>query len=417
MKGSRLLASLLALALAAPALGADEPGVFKVPGTDSTIKFYGYVQLDTTLDFSGRPVGYENSDWATILPAVPADDSPEGKRLKPQLYFTARTSRFGLQTTTPTGVGNVVVKLEGDFNAPNGFQSETFTNSVGFRLRQAYGTLGGFLAGQTWTTFLDLGAYPDVVDFNGPGTIALVRNPMLRYTLGLAPGAKLAISAENTRGPQFGVDARYQTIPDIHANLTYGAGWGHVSIRGVMQTYNRAAVGTAGIPPADVYLDQSPESTQSFAGAISGSLKLGGDTLVAQFAGGPGIGRYMLNALAVPFVSAKANGDLELWTVWGAHVGFTHVWAKGLRSNLVGAYTWVDDPKIDGVATPNQVGGTPFEKTLIQGFVNTFWSFAKNAEVGVEYAYGQWKSFTGGGTPELEGTQNRVNASVHFNFM
>ena len=46
----KLLAAVLTLALAAPAMGAEEPGVFKVPGTDSTIKFYGYAQLDTVLD-------------------------------------------------------------------------------------------------------------------------------------------------------------------------------------------------------------------------------------------------------------------------------------------------------------------------------------------------------------------------------
>jgi hypothetical protein len=47
--------------------------------------------------------------------------------------------------------------------------------------------------------------------------------------------------------------------------------------------------------------------------------------------------------------------------------------------------------------------------------VNTFWGFAKNCEFGLEYAWGQWKSFTNG-TPELKGTENRVNASFHYNF-
>ncbi len=410
MRRSSIYAGLLALALALPltATAAEEaPGTFKIPGTDSTIKFYGYTQLDMTLDFSGRPIGYENSDWATILPAVPADDSPAGKRVKPQLYLTARTSRFGVQTSTPTKLGAVGVRLEGDFNAPNDFQSETFTNSVIFRLRHAYGTVGGLLVGQTWTTFIDLAAAPETVDFNGPGTLALVRNPMIRYTLGLGQGLDLVLAAENTRGPQFGVDARYQTVPDFHANLMYSAPWGHLSIRGVTQDYNRAATNGAG----DAYLDVSPKSTFGVSGAVSGSLKVGGDTLVAQFSGGPGIGRYMLNSIAAPFVSTKANGDLKLWTVWGVHAGYTHVWNPEFRSNVVGAYTWVDDAKPLGIAADNGV-----EKTLVQAFVNTFWTFAKNAEFGVEYGFGQWKSFTGGGTPELKGTENRINASFHYNF-
>lgn len=402
MKLSKLFAALLATALAVPALAEDAPGVFKIPGTDSTIKFYGYVQLDTTLDFSGRVGDIENNDWATFLPGVPADDSDEGKQKKPQLYLTGRTSRFGIQTTTPTSVGNVGVRLEGDFNGPNDFQSETFTNSVLFRLRHAYGTVGNLLVGQTWTTFLDLGAYPDVVDFNGPGSIALVRNPMLRYTFALAPGATLAIAAENARGAQRG-GTKFQTLPDFHANLTYGAKWGHVSVRGVTQQYNEF-LGAA-----------DPATKFTVAGAVSGSVKVGGDTLVAQFSGGPGVGRYLLNSLGTGGSGAGAytldsNNELDLWTVFAYHVGYTHVWNPSFRSNVVFSQTFIQDAKVDDVEATNNV-----QKDMVQAFVNTFWSFAKNAQFGLEYEFGQWKSFTNG-TPELKGTQNRVTATFNYGF-
>jgi hypothetical protein len=410
----KLLAALLALALAAPAIAADEPGVFKIPGTDSTIKFYGYVQLDTTLDFDGRVGDIENNDWATFLPGVPNDDTISARRKNPQLYMTGRTSRFGLQTATPTALGNVGVRLEGDFNAPNSFQSETFTNSVGFRLRHAYGTAGGLLVGQTWSTFLDLGAAPETVDFNGPGSLALVRNPMVRYTLKAGP-ANLTLAAENARGAQFG-GAKFQTLPDFHANLTLGGSWGHLSVRGVTQQYN--------LEPAT---DVSPESKFSVAGAVSGSVKLGGDTLVAQVSGGPGVGRYLLNAFGATInlpatdpaqiggnpgaFRIASNGDIDLITTYAYHVGFTHVWGPSLRSNLVWSQTFVQDPETNGTPATNAM-----EEEMMQAFVNTFWSFAKNAEFGVEYAYGQWKSFSTATSPELKGTQNRVNASFHYNF-
>jgi hypothetical protein len=245
------------------------------------------------------------------------------------------------------------------------------------------------------------------VDFNGPGTQALVRNPMIRYTIG-GSGANLALAAENTRGPQYGNDSRFQTIPDLHANLGFGGSWGTLSARAVLQTYNRAA--TAG----GDYVDVKPKSKESVAFAASGSLKFAGDTLVAQFSGGPGVGRYLLNAInpttGTGFVSFDANGDIKLWTIYGVHAGYTHVWSPEFRSNLVGAYTWVQDPKLNGVAADNTV-----QKDYVQAFANTFYTFAKNAEFGVEYAYGQWKSFTNG-TPELKGLQSRVNASFHYNF-
>jgi hypothetical protein len=388
-----------------------KPGEFKIPGTETTAKLYGYVQLDLTMDIGARTGDIENNDWATTLPTVPADNTPEEKHKKPQLYMTARTSRFGITTTTPSAWGPIGLKLEGDFNAPNSFQTETFTNSVIFRLRHAYGTVGGFLAGQTWTTFIDLAAYPDVVDFNGPGTIALVRNPMLRYTLPIGP-ASLTLAAENARGAQFG-GAKFQSVPDFHANLGFSGSWGTLSLRGVSQYY-RVFVG-----------DADPLSKWSFSGAASGSFKVGGDTLVWQFAGGPGIGRYLLNAMGatvnLPSSDPAAIGgnpggflisgsELHLVTVYGAHVGYTHVWTPEFRSNIVGAGTWISDPGLAARPVTNVN-----EKRLLQGFVNSFWTFAKNAEVGLEFAYGRWNSFENG-TPELVGHQYRINSSFHYNF-
>jgi hypothetical protein len=403
MKRLSLVAALLMVATALPASAEDAPGVFKIPGTDSTIKFYGYVQLDATVDFSGRAVDIENNDWATILPAVPADNSFAAKK-SPQTYFTARTSRFGIQTNTPSKYGNIGVKLEGDFNGPSYFQSETYTNSVLFRLRHAYGTMGNLLVGQTWSTFLDLGAAPDTVDFNGPGSLALVRNPMVRYAIPVAPAMNLTLALENNRGAQYGPDlsggdvARFQRFPDVHANFTYGAPWGHLSLRAVTQDFNRR-IGPAGA--------ETNKSKLGFAGAASGSYKVGGDTLVAQVSGGPGIGRYLLNAAAAGPVSVVGN-DLELWTAYAYHVGYTHVWNPEMRSNLVWSQTFIQDPKLGGVPADNTV-----QKEMMQAFVNTFFTLTKTTEIGVEYAYGQWKSF---GPGEVKGTQNRVNASFHYNF-
>ena len=409
---NRLKIAIAALFLAALPLAAsaeDAPGVFKIPGTESTIKFNGYVQLDMTEDLSGRVGDIENNDWATILPGLDPDNTGAAKRKKPQLYMTARTSRFSIVTSTPSKVGNIGVRLEGDFNGPNGFQSETFTNSVLFRLRHAYGTVGGLLVGQTWSTFLDLGAAPDTVDFNGPGTLALVRNPMIRYSFDLAPGMSLALAAENTRGSQFADETRFQSLPDFHAAFTYAGSWGHLSLRGVTQRYNRVA--TSATDPSGI-ADVSPKSYQSIAGSLSGSAKVGGDTLVASVSGGPGIGRYLLNALFMAgSVAADAQGDLKGWNVIGYHVGYTHVWNPEFRSTAVWSQTFVQDLKPLDVAANNGV-----QKDAMQAFVNTFWSFAKNAEFGIEYAYGQSKSFSTATSPELKRVQNRVNASFHYNF-
>jgi hypothetical protein len=404
----RCLIVTAGLLMAAAGRAEPGPGELAIPGTDSTLKLYGFVRLDTTVDFAGRPVGYENTDWATFLGAVPEDDSAAAKRARPQTYFTARTSRLGVQTRTPTRFGDLTVRLEGDFNAPNDFQTETYTNSVLFRLRHAYASVGGLLVGQTWSTFFDGNAAPDTVDFNGPGTQTFVRNPMIRYTLEAGDQARVALAVENTRGPMWGAESRYQVIPDLHAAFEWTPRWGTVNARGVVQFYNRARLAGGD------YADSPGKSKAGLGVALSGSVKVGGDTLVWLFAGGPGIGRYLFNSATIgdtPGVSFDdASGKITLWSVWGGHAGYTHVWNPTVRSNLVLAYTRVVDAKIGGAESTNAV-----QKDFRQAFVNGIFSVTRTSSVGVEYAWGQWTSFTNG-TSELRGTQHRVNAAFTWGF-
>lgn len=401
-------ATLLAAALALPtAVRADDaPGVFKIPGTDSTIKIYGYVQLDTTFDMAGRDPNVEGNDWATQIALVPLKDDWEAKNKKNQLYFTARTSRFGIQTSTPSKLGAVGVKLEGDFNAPNLEQGQTYTNSVLFRLRHAYGTIGGLLVGQTWTTFLDFGSAPDTVDFNGPGSLPLIRNPMIRYTTSAGP-ASFTVALENAPGTDgndfYGIPTtKVQTIPDVIAALNYGGSWGGLSLRGVTMNYKRA----------DPVLGGSPYSKQGFGGSLGANFKFAGDTLVAYVAGGPGIGRYVMNTVASPaIIDDTAGKKMTLVTAFAYHVGYTHVWTPEFRSNAVWSQTMISNPKVNGV----EVLDNGDNKTMSQLFVNTFWSATKNAEFGVEYIWGQRETFATGGAAQ-KGDQSRVNVSFHYNF-
>ena len=446
--------AMAAATLVSSAGFAQGKGEFTIPGTQSTIKIYGFARVDTMYDFAGR-ADYENADWATFLPAVPADNQNLARR--PQFYMTARASRFGIESVTPASkrFGNLNVKIEGDFQGTNSFQTESYTNSVLFRLRHAYGSFAGLLVGQTWSTFLDLGAYPDVVDFNGPGTIALVRAPQIRYAYswktGAAKGLSIAVAAEYSRGSQFAGNAgtaaspssaaaRFQTMPDFHLNITYAWRWGHISARGVTLMYNWSNPGAGGTSTDPAY--------SAFGGgaALSGSFKFFGDSLVWQFAGGNGIGRYMLNSAGTRGLDTP--GSVQGGAVWdavkkqinlvpsiGYHLGFTHVWPKGFRSSVVWAQTFNlnPDPSVGYskamVSIANLAVPLPIANTH-QLFINTFWSFLPNASAGLEYSYGKWTSYTqrnenDGLTPTTTvstagsyqtGTQHRLTLLFTYNF-
>lgn len=373
----------------------DLPNSIKVPGTDTSIRVYGYAQLDSTYDFKGKiPAGNgdaagfnaDSFDWASFVAAQPLDNSAAGRRKK-QLYTTMKTSRLGLETSTPVGNGeNLRVKLEGDFNGPNAFQGESATNSVLFRLRHAYGEVGNVLVGQTWSNFLDLGSFADTVDFNGPGAVPLIRQPQVRYTFPLSASAKLAVSVEN---PQSGATGSPNTDkrPDVTVNYTQSFKDGHFSLRAATLNYNTDA-----------------NNKQAFAFGAGGSYKLGSnDTIVAQINGGKGIGRYMLNSL--PQSAASIGDEIHLWKAVGGHVGYTHVWNQNTRSNLIAAYTkFSGNSTLEALAT-NNFGIEP-NKNIKEVSVNTFWKPTKNTELGLEYAWGQRETFE-----DEKGTQSRVNAT------
>src|SRR5579864_5776723 len=160
-----LLVSHEAMAQAAPGAGSF-PGSFLVPGTQTSFKIGGYVKFDYTYDFGAQQVnGTGTGVPALIQPFGPLDSgvlhingvtipvqADEAHHIHGDSQFTAAESRFNIETRTPTSFGELKTFLEGDFSNPNGLHQtagfKEFTNSNGFRLRQAYGVLGPFLAGQ-----------------------------------------------------------------------------------------------------------------------------------------------------------------------------------------------------------------------------------------------------------------------------
>jgi hypothetical protein len=428
-----LTASLLTLPFALVA--ADAPGVFKIPGTDSTMKIYGFAEMNSTYDMGTRNSAIDDFDWASFLPTQPFDKTSKNPSGSPenQFYWTLRTSRIGIQTVTPTSMGPVTAVVEADFNSPSpsNFSSPATTNGNTFRLRKAYGQIGGFLFGQTWSTFFDGDSVPDGVDFNPVASANATRQGMLAYTWNPYKGAAFTLALEAPFNRQFQGQAgrvvtqdgnenykgdSYASTPDLLANYTVSGGWGHVSARGVLLQYK-----------------DLNNSTNGYGAALSGHFNIGQDSLVWSVQGGDGIGRYMLGSL---LQSAIEDGKkINLWKAVGYHVGYTHVWNADWRSNIIASRVSFSDP---GSGTPgvslNQwvqgsagywgADGQP-NKTLDNFMFNTFYNISKTVYCGVEYNYGKRKtmdtwSFPGEGVPVAgaanEGTQKRINFVIRASF-
>ena len=388
---------------AKPVVAGSTPGSFLVPGTDTSLKIYGNVRVDATYDFAGRSNDTRNNDWSSAIFAQPLDTNSANLQRKNQLYATARASRLGIVTTTPSQWGDLEVKLEGDFNAPNDYMSELGSNGTQFRLRHAYGRWGNLLVGQTWSNFIDLRSYPDTVDFNPTGDVTLIRQTQLRYTLPLG-GSSLAFSVENpeslsglppSQTLSNGGHNDFDRMPDFVVNWSLHGEKAHVSARAVTMEYNNDL-----------------RSKRGYAVGLSGSSRLGAGTLVAGVQGGDGIGRYMFNSVLQG--ATDTGTDLRLWRAMGWHIGYTLPWSASFRSNFIASQTYFGTDEISNAYGRFWAGKADEfvpNKRIDQAGVNLLWGITKNVEAGIEYYWGRRITFA-----DEEGTQHRINTMIQYNF-
>src|SRR4029077_12709843 len=132
----------------------------------NNIDLYGFIMLDTGYDFNTNDPDWFDVVRPTKLPFFSGEFAPDGK-----VYYGVRQSRFGVKTSTPTRLGNLKTQFEFEL-----FGTGVDAGQTTFRLRHAFGELGQFGAGQTWSPFMDIDVYPNSVEYWGPNGMVLFRN-------------------------------------------------------------------------------------------------------------------------------------------------------------------------------------------------------------------------------------------------
>ena len=200
----------------------------------STIDFYGFVMLDSGYDFGTNDPNWFDVIRPTKLPAFQGEFGPEGKT-----YWGVRQTRFGVKTFTPTALGNLRTNFQFDL-----FGSGANAGETTFHLQQAYGELGHFGAGQTWSPFMDIDVFPNSLEYWGPNGMVFFNNVQVRWmplqgdnslTLALErPGASADqgtysghIELQNVV-PQF-------KWPDLSGNARFTRKWGYMQIGGILR--------------------------------------------------------------------------------------------------------------------------------------------------------------------------------------
>ena len=394
----------------------DLPGSFRVPGTDVSIRLYGFAEMNYVHDFGG-----DNSDidYSTFAPYIPLNGSAERQRTNRD-YLTGRTSRIGIDAGTPTKYGVLGVKLEGDFsneprlgntalysnpsaNNPAGVFTQQQTNSYDFRIRHLFGQFGGLLIGQTWSTFMDVDNLPETVDFNGPIGATFIRQPQIRYTYGTPDWGNFTVAVENSSSYVLGTDltpmsSSLSRMPDFVLRWDRGFEWGAASVRAMTQEL-RVTDG-AGVDA----------SKRGFGAAASASVKTRGDDLLfANVTGGYGIGRY-LNYIEGAFYD-PANNSVFAESAIGVVAGYQYKPTGWVRVNFVYGMTRNFDNDYTTFAHANGLDVDRFgiNRWVHQAHIGPIFTPIKGVDLGLEGIYANRVTVAG-----ERGDAFRVNFSAKY---
>ena len=377
-----LTASAVLCALAGTANAAT------IGNTD--VSYGGYVKLDAMW-----------SDYSASVPAggsigrdfyVPST-TPVGEDNDSDAVFDmhARQSRFSLGTATKLDNGKTInTKIEVDFlaSAPGG--NERVTNSYAPRIRQAFVTYDGWLFGQAWSNFQNVGALPETLDFVGPaeGTV-FARQSQVRYTTG-----NWSFSIENSESTVTVDGARVATddasMPDFTARYAHKADWGELVFTGLARqlTYKQNGI------DAD---------TSSFGISASGKVNFGQNNLKFMLTQGSGLGRYV--GLNVAHGAVLDGDDLDAIDSTSGFIAYQQHWNSQWRSTFLYSFFSADN-NTDLLA----VTGDPTEMSQSYS-ANLLYSPVKKLTFGVEFKHAERELESG-----ADGDMERLQFSAKYVF-
>lgn len=393
---------------------------------DTTFTIGGYIKADA--NYTDR-LGADRNQAFMIPALIPLEGEQSADNAT---RYSVRETRINIGTSTPTRLGTFRTFVELDFLEADNLERARLVGNSTPRLRQAFGTLGPWLIGQTWGTFYNVGTKPETLDFVGPVGTLFNRNIMVRYTHDLGDGDSFMFALEQpytTLTAETGIgettnqdgdtvpvvgpggairDARDDRYPDIVARYNVSGDWGHGSLA-VMGRNVRADRSTSRETGGDFDGDDKWGYGASLTARVN---TFGRDNLSFQFNAGNAIGRYIaLNAFNDAYIDE--NGSIDMLDIYGGFVGYQLWWGERTRSNLVYSYVQADNPS----DAPENVN-----ESFQSAHVNLIHSPIERLDLGIEYIWAERKiegsvaRQDGRSGTVSSGEMNRVQVSAKYSF-
>lgn len=365
------------------------------------VDIYGFAMMDLGYNFGQIDPNWFDVVRPTKLPAFHNEFGHNGV-----LFAGVRQSRFGIKSNVPTNYG--------DFKAV--FEFELFGVGVDagqttFRLRHAYGELGQFLAGQTWSPFMDPDVFPNSIEYWGPNGMVFFRNVQLRWQpvhhgnhqvmIALErPGASADLGRVQDRDIIQGVRSRFPA-PDVSGRVRYGNERTYLQVAGMFRYI--------------AWDDNAPTTTTNLSGHAYGwgshiSSNVGvskKDTLRMSVVYGHGIENYMNDAPVdvAPRLSLNIHKPItgDALPVLGVVAFYDRYWSEKWSTSVGWSMVNINN-------TPLQLPSS-FRRGHY-GLVNLLYYPVKNVMMGGEFQWGRRDNFTDGWMYD----DYRVQFSFRYNF-
>jgi hypothetical protein len=392
------------IALAAAALlvaGATGASAQNTPaaGEKTTVEIYGFAMLDMGFQFKQNDPNWFDVVRPTRLPSFEDEFGKDGR-----WFSGVRQSRLGVRSSTPTEIGELKTIFEFEL-----FGTGVDAGQTTFRLRHAWGEVGHFGAGQTWSAFMDPDVLPNSLEYWGPNGMVFFRNVQVRWTpLTGDSTAMLALERPGASADQGVVADRIEVqnvkprfpLPDFSGAYKRTQRWGYV----------RGAFLLGEMKWDDLLADQFDLSGSATRWGInlSSNVKVRTGTVRLQYVFGEGIENYMNDAPVD--VGIKRNPGSTVTPIVGTALPvqglvafYDHTWNEKFTSSV--GYSRVDIDNSDGQAANAFKDGQ-------YALFNVLYTPAKNVMVGGEFQWGKRENFSDG----FSSSDYRLQFSFKYNF-
>jgi len=355
---------------------------------------------------AGYQFKQNHPDWFDVirpvkLPAFPNEFAPNGKT-----YYGVRQSRLGVKSTTPTKYGELKTQFEFEL-----FGTGVDAGQTTFRLRHAYGELGQFGAGQTWSPFMDIDVFPNSLEYWGPNGMVFFRNVQFRWmplkgrnsvTIGVErPGASGDQGNFADRIELQGIRPKFD-LPDLSGNVRFTRDWGYFQVAGMLRRIKW-------VDTVDDQFDLGGTETGAGINLTSNVKFTENDIGRFAFVFGQGIQNYMNDAPVDIGIELTPGGDprrpitgvaLPMWSM----VAFLdHNWNKRFSTAI--GYSLLDIDNSSG-QTANAFRRGHY------GLGNLLFYPTESTMVGGEFQWGRRENFLDG----FKSDDFRIQFSFKYNF-